>query len=108
MRRNLHLPAMSEEQHADAEVEPAEPRPSLDPEMRARREEAMRWIRTYGDPVLRTKARRIDRFDEGLRAEIERMGRLMHDSIGIGLAATQVGVPHRLLVYRVEPDSPVQ
>jgi peptide deformylase len=36
------------------------------------------------------------------------MGRLMHDSIGIGLAATQVGVAHRLLVYRVEWESPVQ
>jgi peptide deformylase len=36
------------------------------------------------------------------------MGVLMADSIGIGLAAPQVGVSHRLLVYRVEPDSPVQ
>jgi peptide deformylase len=36
------------------------------------------------------------------------MGVLMNDSIGIGLAAPQVGVSHRLLVYRVEPDSPVQ
>ena len=31
----------------------------------------------------------------------------MHDALGIGLAATQVGVMHRVLVYRVEPDSPV-
>ena len=31
----------------------------------------------------------------------------MRDAFGIGLAATQLGVPHRLLVYRVEPDSPV-
>ena len=35
------------------------------------------------------------------------MGALMHDALGIGLAATQVGVLHRVLVYRVEPDSPV-
>ena len=35
------------------------------------------------------------------------MGRLMHDSIGIGLAATQVGTPHRLLVYRVQHESPI-
>jgi peptide deformylase len=32
---------------------------------------------------------------------------LMHDAYGIGLAATQVGILHRVLVYRVEPDSPV-
>ena len=31
----------------------------------------------------------------------------MHDALGIGLAATQVGVLHRVLVYRVEHDSPV-
>ena len=35
------------------------------------------------------------------------MGELMHDALGIGLAATQVGVLHRLLVYRVEPDGPL-
>jgi peptide deformylase len=31
----------------------------------------------------------------------------MHDALGIGLAATQLGVMHRVLVYRVEPDAPV-
>jgi peptide deformylase len=31
----------------------------------------------------------------------------MSDALGIGLAATQVGVPHRVLVYRVEHESPV-
>src|SRR4051794_6573924 len=35
------------------------------------------------------------------------MGVLMHDAYGIGLAATQVGILHRVLVYRVEQDSPV-
>ena len=35
------------------------------------------------------------------------MGQVMHDALGIGLAATQVGVMHRLLVYRVDPDAPV-
>ena len=98
---------MSEEE-LEREVEPAGEPPTLDPETRARREEAMRWIRRYGDPVLKTRARPVDRFDDALIAEVERMGRIMHDSIGIGLAAPQVGVSHRLLVYRVEPDSPIQ
>ena len=35
------------------------------------------------------------------------MGRLMHDAYGIGLAATQVGVMHRLLVYRTELEGSV-
>ena len=42
-----------------------------------------------------------------LAEEVRRMGQLMHDSLGIGLAATQVGVMHRVLVYRVEQDAPV-
>ncbi len=35
------------------------------------------------------------------------MQALMDDALGIGLAAPQVGISHRLLVYRVEPDSPI-
>lgn len=90
----------------EVEVE-ADEAPEFDEETLARREAALRLIRSYGDPVLRTKARRIERFDDALRDEVVRMGHLMHDSIGIGLAATQVGVPHRLLVYRVQSESPV-
>ena len=91
------------EEFEGPEVEPA----GLDPEVAARREAALQHVRVYGDPVLRTKARAVDTFDESLAAEVRRMGTLMNDALGIGLAATQVGVPHRLLVYRVEPDSPV-
>jgi peptide deformylase len=35
------------------------------------------------------------------------MGQVMHEALGIGLAAPQVGVMHRVLVYRVDPDAPV-
>ena len=90
-----------------AEAQPAQP-PQIDPELLARRDAALAHIRQYGDPILRTKARPVERFDAGLREEIERMGKLMHESIGVGLAAPQAGVSHRLLVYRTEPDSPVQ
>ena len=90
------------------EVEEDEHRPpSLDPEVRARRDAALRMVRKYGDPVLRSRALEIDRFDERLVEEARRMGQVMHDALGIGLAATQVGAMHRVLVYRVEPDSPV-
>ena len=80
---------------------------ALDPETRARREAALRLVRKYGDPVLRSRALEVDRFDDALVEETRRMGQVMHDALGIGLAATQVGVMHRVLVYRVEPDSPV-
>jgi peptide deformylase len=101
---------MAEDQVADFEVEEiesAEGPPPLDPEVAERRRIALQQVRQYGDPVLRTKARPVDAFDEALRAEVARMGALMADSLGIGLAATQVGVPHRLLVYRVEQHAPV-
>ena len=101
------MAAMADE--LDTEVEaPEDAPPTLDPETARRREAALAHVRRYGDPILRTKARPVEQFDDRLRTEIERMGHLMHDSIGIGLAATQVGVAHRLFVYRVEPDSPVQ
>ena len=103
---------MAEDQVADFEVEeigahPPEAPPPLDPEVAERRRVALQQVRQYGDPVLRSKARPVEVFDDELRAEVARMGALMNDSLGIGLASTQVGVLHRLLVYRVEQDAPV-
>jgi len=82
-------------------------RPELDAERRARRAAALELIRTFGDPALRGEAVVVERFDEALRREVARMGGLMDDAVGIGLAATQLGVMHRVLVYRVEPDAPL-
>ena len=79
----------------------------LDPETRARRAQALKLVRQYGDPALRSRALPVERFDAALAEEVRRMGQVMHDALGIGLAATQVGVMHRVLVYRVDPDAPV-
>ena len=97
---------MAEEQTVQQEA-PEERPERLDPETRARREAALRHVRMYGDPVLRSRAREIEVFDAALADEVQRMGKLMDDALGIGLAATQLGVMHRLLVYRVEPDAPL-
>jgi peptide deformylase len=100
------------EDDATFEVEPEEdleeePERELDPETAARRAAALAHVRKFGDPVLRTRARPVQEFDGALRSEVERMGELMGDALGVGLAATQVGVLHRLLVYRVQQESPV-
>jgi peptide deformylase len=95
--------ALEEDLEAGADAEPREA--ELDPETAARRKAALAQIRQFGDPVLRTKARPIERFDDALREEVERMGHLMDDAIGVGLAATQVGVVHRLLVYKIAHDA---
>jgi peptide deformylase len=93
------------EPHDEAEDQAAEAQ--LDPEVAARRDAALAHVRKFGDPVLKTKARPVERFDEALRDEARRMGLLMDDALGIGLAATQVGVLHRLLVYRVQNGAPL-
>jgi peptide deformylase len=93
----------AEQEQLDDEAEEEE----LDPEVAARRAAALARVRKFGDPVLRTRARPIDRFDDALRDEIGRMSDLMIDAIGVGLAATQVGVLNRVLVYRVHQQSPV-
>jgi len=95
------------EPEPEAGVEPEGSRAELDPETAARRDAALAHIRSFGDPVLRTRARPIERFDDALRHEIARMGALMDDALGVGLAATQVGVVHRLLVYRVQQQAPL-
>jgi peptide deformylase len=92
------------------EVEPDEDEErelELDPEVAQRRAVALSQIRKFGDPVLKTRARSVERFDAALRSEVQRMGALMGDALGVGLAAPQVGVLHRLLVYRVQHQAPV-
>ena len=96
-----------EPQPPEEQREEDEAQPELDPEVAARRAAALAHVRKFGDPVLRTRARRVERVDDALRSEIARMGELMNDALGVGLAATQVGVLHRLLVYRVLPDAPL-
>ena len=98
---------MADDLHDAEVVEDANEEERLDPELAARRAAALAHVRKFGDPVLRSKARPIAVFDDALRDEISRMAALMHDSMGIGLAATQIGTLHRVLVYRVEHDSPI-
>src|SRR5919197_4081829 len=98
---------MADDLHDAEVVEDAPEEERLDPELAARRAAALAHVRKFGDPVLRSKARPIEVFDDALRQEVARMAALMHDSMGIGLAATQLGTLHRVLVYRVEHDSPV-
>jgi peptide deformylase len=95
------------EPSAPAEGADAAHAEELDPEARARRDAALRQVRKLGDPVLRASAVAVERFDERLRAEVRRMGELMRDALGVGLAATQIGVLHRVLVYKAYEDDPV-
>jgi peptide deformylase len=95
-------------QDEDVEVEREEGAPEeLDPEVRARRDAALARVRKLGDPVLRARALPVERFDEELAREVQRMGELMHDALGVGLAATQIGILHRVLVFRAYLEDPL-
>jgi peptide deformylase len=87
--------------------EQAEPVHELDPEVAARRAAALSHVRTFGDPVLKARAVPVERFDDELRAEVVRMAAIMRDGLGVGLAATQLGVMHRVLVYQLGGDAPL-
>ncbi|HTZ63680.1 MAG TPA: peptide deformylase [Solirubrobacteraceae bacterium] len=94
------------DQPAEPDEQPSEP-DELDDETRLRRDAALARVRKLGDPVLRASAVAVERFDAELSAEIEAMGELMNDALGVGLAANQVGILHRVLVYRADPDEPI-
>lgn len=79
----------------------------LDAEREARRRAALAQIRQYPDPVLRMKARDVETPDEAVTALVERMSRLMTEARGVGLAAPQLGILRRVLIYQMTEDDPV-
>ncbi|MFL5900545.1 MAG: peptide deformylase [Solirubrobacterales bacterium] len=80
-------------------------REELEAELLERREVALAQVVKFGDPVLKSKASPVREFGPELRAEAERMIEIMRDGMGVGLAATQVGVLRRLLVFQAGHDS---
>ena len=79
----------------------------LDAEREARRRAALSLVRQYPDPVLRMKANDVEDFDDSVTDLVERMTMLMDEARGVGLAAPQLGVLRRVLVYRTADDEPV-
>lgn len=61
-------------------------------------------IRQFGDPVLRTRAREVAEVDRAARRLMKSMMQTMEQAPGIGLAATQVGVLKRIIVWEWEEE----
>ena len=55
----------------------------------------------YGNPILRTKGKRIEEVDEHIRSLAADMIETMHAANGIGLAAQQVGTALQLTVLDI-------
>ncbi len=58
----------------------------------------------YPDPRLRERARPVERVDDEIRRLADDMLETMYEAPGIGLAATQVGVPKRVIVIDISED----
>jgi len=78
----------------------------LDAEREARRRLALAQVRQYPDPVLRMKANEVDELDESVTGLVERMKGLMSEARGVGLAAPQLGILRRVLVYQAGEEEP--
>lgn len=66
---------------------------------------AVRNIRIFGDPVLRTKAAPVADFDKGLRRLVGDLSETLADAGGAGLAAPQIGVSLRVFAFVVIDQS---
>ncbi len=90
---------------ATTEVEDAEAHGELSAEERERRAAALSEVRQFGDPVLRSRASEVHEFGPELADEAERMVAIMRGAMGVGLAATQLGVLRRMLVFQAGADA---
>jgi len=60
-------------------------------------------IYTYPDSALRVMADPVENIDEDIQQMINSMAETMYAAPGVGLAATQVGEPKRILIYDISP-----
>jgi peptide deformylase len=58
-------------------------------------------ICTYPDPILVKEAEPVLNIDQDIQDLIDNMSTVMYEASGIGLAANQVGVPKRVIVFDV-------
>lgn len=58
-------------------------------------------IRTLPDPVLRQKAKRVNKIDSSIQKLIDDMIDTMRATSGVGLAAPQIGVSLRIAVIEI-------
>lgn len=61
-------------------------------------------IRTFGDPVLRQRAREVEEITDLHRSLISNLIETMREAPGIGLAAPQIGVLERIFVWEVDEE----
>ena len=66
----------------------------------------VREILIWPDPILKQKARPVAKVDDKVRALVKDMFETMYAADGVGLAAPQVGILHRVIVLDTTPRQP--
>ena len=64
---------------------------------------ALRNIVTEGDEILRKKCREVSEVNDRIRETLDDMVETMHEAMGVGLAAPQIGIMRRMFVAEPEP-----
>jgi peptide deformylase len=67
---------------------------------------AIRKILTYPEKSLLLPSVKVDSIDEDIKNLIKDMGETMFDAPGVGLAASQVGINKRVIVYDSNAENP--
>ncbi|MBT3487566.1 MAG: peptide deformylase [Desulfobacula sp.] len=67
---------------------------------------AIRKILTYPEKSLLLPSVKVDTIDEDIKNLIKDMGETMFDAPGVGLAASQVGINKRVIVYDSNAENP--
>lgn len=62
---------------------------------------ALRKIRTEEDPVLRKKTKKVEKFNSRLHNLLDDMAETMYEAPGVGLAAPQIGMLKRIIVFDI-------
>ena len=96
---------MSDEQAIDADENENREQEELHQRLVERREAALAHVVKFGDPVLKSRASPVHEFGPELRDEVDRMIHIMQDGMGVGLAATQLGVLRRVVVFQAGSDN---
>lgn len=66
---------------------------------------AFAQIRQFGDPVLKEESRPVE-VDDEVRRLVERMINIMFAADGVGLAAPQIGILRKIIVFRFGKEEP--
>lgn len=67
---------------------------------------AIAQIRQFGDPVLKQESNPAA-VDDELRQLVVRMKKIMHEADGVGLAAPQIGILRRVIVFQLDGEDHV-